>query len=709
MKQVLQSLRNGKTTLADVPCPAPKDHELLIRTSRTLISAGTERMLIEFGKADPINKVRQQSDKVAQVLQKMKTDGIKPTIDAVLNKLDRPVPLGYCNVGRVLETGRQVGSAFEVGDRVISNGAHAEAVSISKTLCAKVPDNVSDDEAAFTVLGAIALQGIRLAKPTLGESFAVIGLGLIGLVTVQILRAQGCRVLGIDFDPARLEMAKRYGAKVCDLSAGGDPVKTAEQFSRGNGIDGVLITAATSSNEPVKHAADMSRKRGRIVLVGVAGLDLSRDDFFKKELSFQVSCSYGPGRYDPNYEDKAQDYPLPYVRWTEQRNFEAVLDMMASGALDVKPLISHRFAIEQAQDAYGLILSDEPSLGIVLDYPGDAQKSDDDIRQSEVELAVVKNAPAQKVSLGFVGAGNYASGVLIPAFKASGAGLQTISSSGGVNGVYAGKKFGFAKTTTEWETILQDEAVNAVVIATRHDTHANMVCKTLEAGKHVFVEKPLALSLEEIERIEKAHQANPSLHIMVGFNRRFSAHTQRIKKALAGYDNTPKSFVMSVNAGAIPSDHWTQDREIGGGRIIGEACHFIDLLRYLAGAPITDAMIQKMEAPDGDTATMSLSFVDGSIGTIHYFANGHKSLPKERLEVFYGGRVLSLDNFKVTTPYGWGGFRKFKTSSQDKGQKACAKEFISALENGCAQPIPLDEIFEVSKIVIQLEENKVPL
>ncbi len=705
MKQVLQSLRNGKTTLADVPCPTPKDHEILIRTSRTLISAGTERMLIEFGKADPINKVRQQSDKVAQVFQKMKTDGIKPTIDAVLNKLDRPVPLGYCNVGRVLETGRQVGSAFEVGDRVISNGAHAEAVSVSKTLCAKVPDNVSDDEASFTVLGAIALQGIRLAKPTLGETFAVIGLGLIGLMTVQLLRAQGCRVLGIDFDPARLEMAKSYGAEICDLSAGGDPVKTAEQFSRGHGIDGVLITAATSSNEPVKQAADMSRKRGRIILVGVAGLELSRDDFFKKELSFQVSCSYGPGRYDPNYEDKAQDYPLPYVRWTEQRNFEAVLDMMSAGSLDVTSLISHRFEIEDAEQAYGLILSDEPSLGIVLAYQEEAQKSDSDICSHVVELGAQKSTGVQKISVGFVGAGNYAAGVLIPAFKAGGADLHTISSSGGVNGVYAGKKFGFVKTTTEWETILHDDAVNAVVIATRHDTHADMVCKTLEAGKHVFVEKPLALTMDEMARIEKAHKAHPDLHIMVGFNRRFSAHIQKIKQALAGYDGTPKSFVMSVNAGAIPSEHWTQDRDIGGGRIIGEACHFVDLLRYLAGATITDASIRKMDSQDGDTATITLSFADGSIGTIHYFANGHKSLPKERLEVFCAGRVLSLDNFKVTTPYGWSGFGKFKTASQDKGQKTCTKEFISSLENGSPQAIPLDEIFEVSKIVIQLEET----
>lgn len=706
MKQVLQSLRNGRTTLADVPCPAPKDHEVLIRTSRTLISAGTERMLIEFGKADPINKARQQSDKVAQVFQKMKTDGIKPTIDAVRNKLDRPVPLGYCNVGRVLDTGRRVGSAFSTGDRVISNGAHAEAVAVPKTLCAKVPDNVSDDEAAFTVLGAIALQGIRLAKPTLGESFAVIGLGLIGLITVQLLRAQGCRVLGIDYDPDRLEMARSFGAEICDLSAGGDPVKTAEQFSRGYGMDGVLITAATSSNEPVKQAANMSRKRGRVILVGVAGLNLSRDDFFKKELSFQVSCSYGPGRYDPNYEDKAQDYPLPYVRWTEQRNFEAVLDMMASGALNVKPLISHSFDIEDAQQAYELILSNEPSLGIILKYKNEGTQPDEVVRNSTVDLEAGPRTPEQKINLGFVGAGNYAGGVLIPAFKESGAGLDTISSSGGVNGVYAGNKFGFAKTTTQWETILNNEAVNAIVIATRHDTHADMVCKTLAAGKHVFVEKPLALTLEEIEQIEKAYKANPSLHLMVGFNRRFSAHTQKIKKALASYDGTPKSFVMNVNAGAIPYDHWTQDRDIGGGRIIGEACHFIDLLRHLAGSQISEASIVKMDSKDGDTATISLSFTDGSIGTIHYFANGHKSLPKERLDVYCAGSVLQLDNFKTTTPYGWGGVRKFKTRTQDKGQKACAQSFVNTLQSGQAQPIPVEEIFEVSKIVIQLEDQK---
>ncbi|MBL9142010.1 MAG: zinc-binding dehydrogenase, partial [Phycisphaerae bacterium] len=489
MKQVLQSLKNGSTQVAEVPCPAPRRGHLLIRTSRTLVSVGTERMLVEFGKAGWIEKARQQPDKVRMVLDKIKTDGLMPTLEAVMNKLDQPLPLGYCNVGEVLEVGSGV-TGFEVGDRVVSNGKHAEAVCVPVNLCAKVPAGVTDDEAAFTVLGAIALQGIRLVQPTLGESVVVTGLGLIGLVTVQLLRAHGCRVLGLDFDADKLALARELGAETVNLAAGEDPVAAAMAFSRGRGVDAVIITASTKSNEPVHQAAQMSRKRGRIVLVGVTGLELSRADFFEKELTFQVSCSYGPGRYDPSYEEKGNDYPVGFVRWTEQRNFEAVLDMMADGRLDVKRLTSHRFPIDEALGAYELVGGSAPSLGILLEYPTKHVKSDALLRAQTVKLAGAggagqsagAGARTERPTIAFIGSGNYATAVLIPAFKASGAALRTVASSGGVSGLHAGRKFGFEETTTDTAGVLTDPAVDAVVITTRHDSHADMVCRALAAG-----------------------------------------------------------------------------------------------------------------------------------------------------------------------------------------------------------------------------------
>jgi predicted dehydrogenase/threonine dehydrogenase-like Zn-dependent dehydrogenase len=695
MKQILQSLKTGATEVADVPCPAVGRGKVLIGTTRTLVSAGTERMMIEFGKAGWIDKARQQPDKVRMVVDKIRTDGLMPTVDAVFNKLDQPLPLGYCNAGRVMEVGAGV-TAFAVGDRVVSNGKHAEAVSVPVNLCAKVPDSVSDDEAAFTVLGAIALQGIRLVAPTLGEAVVVTGLGLIGLVTVQLLRAQGCRVLGLDFDADKLALAERLGAEVVNLAAGDDPVAAAQRFSRGRGVDAVLITASTKSNEPVHQAAQMCRKRGRIVLVGVTGLELSRADFFEKELTFQVSCSYGPGRYDPSYEDKGNDYPVGFVRWTEQRNFEAVLDMMADGRLDVRPLISHRFGIDEAAQAYALVGGEGPSIGILLEYPQD-EESALVVRRQTVALAPVGTASA--CSCGFIGSGNYATGVLIPAFKLAGARLKVVASSGGVSGLHAGRKFGFEQTTTDTESVLSDAAVNAVVITTRHDSHAGLVIDALKAGKHVFVEKPLCLTLAELAEIEAAASASPG-QVMVGFNRRFAPQVQRMKSLVADVGG-PKAFVMTVNAGAIPAEHWTQDKEIGGGRIVGEACHFIDLLRFLAGAPIVEWKRMDMDSRSQDTVTLQLSFGDGSIGTVHYFANGPKSFPKERLEVFVGGRALQLDNFRRLTGFGWPGFSTMNLWKQDKGQKACAAAFVRAVESGGAAPIPLDELLEVARVTIE--------
>jgi predicted dehydrogenase/threonine dehydrogenase-like Zn-dependent dehydrogenase len=700
VKQLLQSLRNGTIDVAAVPCPGPQDGHVLITTSRTLISAGTERMLVDFGKAGFIEKARQQPDKVRMVLNKIRTDGLVPAVTAVLNKLDQPLAIGYSNVGTVAHAGNGVGG-FSVGERVVSNGKHAEVVNVPANLCAKVPDSVSDDEAAFTIVGAIALQGIRLVQPTLGEAVVVTGLGLIGLMTVQLLRAHGCRVLGLDFDPAKLELARGFGAEVVQLSSGQDPVAAADTFSRGRGVDAVVITASTTSSEPVHQGAIMCRKRGRIVLVGVTGLQLSRADFYEKELTFQVSCSYGPGRYDPHYETRGHDYPLAFVRWTEQRNFEAVLDMLASGGLDVKPLISHRFAITDAPRAYEVVGGAEPSLGILLEYPSVPER---DLRSRTIQTAPARLAGAGTAAVSFIGSGNYATSVLIPSFRLTGARLRSVASNAGVTGVHAARKFGFEETTTDTERVFADPETNAVVIGTRHDSHAPLVLRALAAGKHVFVEKPLCLTLEDVTAIEHAARASGRC-LMVGFNRRFAPQVRRIKTLLAPL-NAAKTFVMTVNAGAIPAAHWTQDPAVGGGRIVGEACHFIDLLRGLAGCPITGVQAARLGGPTGSTgpsenATLTLQFEDGSIGTIHYFANGHKAFPKERLEVFAGGRILQLDNFRKLAGFGWPAFSRMNLWRQDKGQAACAAAFVQTIERGGDAPIPLDELLEVSRISIE--------
>jgi predicted dehydrogenase len=702
MKQVLQNLRTGETEVADVPRPALGAGQVLIRTSRSLISAGTERMLVEFGKASLIGKARSQPDKVRQAWEKIGTDGLAATVDAVRSKLDQPLALGYCNVGRVLETAAGV-TTLSAGDRVVSNGPHADVVSVARNLCARIPDGVTDDDAAFAVIGAVALQGIRLAQPTLGESVAVMGLGLIGLVAVQLLRAHGCRVIGIDHNPRRLALARQFGAEVVDLGAGEDPVAAAQAFARGRGVDAVILAASTESSEPVHQAASMCRKRGRIVLVGVTGLALSRSDFYEKELTFQVSCSYGPGRYEPAYEQQGIDYPEGFVRWTAQRNFEAVLDMMAEGRLDVRPLISHRSSIADASGAYELLTDGSDVLGVLLDYAD----SETPLGAAETRSVVLRSqsapsvAQAGQASVAFVGAGNYATAVLIPAFKAAGAGLRSVVSNRGVSGVHAGRKFGFESSTTDAGAAIADPGVNAVVITTRHDSHAALACAALAAGKHVFVEKPLALTLDELARIDGAKAASPDRLLMVGFNRRFAPHTERMRQLLT-HAAGPRAMVMTVNAGAVPPGHWTQDLSAGGGRILGEACHFIDLMRFFAGAPIREA--RAVPVGGDDSAAITLRFEDGSLGTINYVVNGHKTFPKERLEIFAGGRVLQLDNFRRLRGFGWPGFRSMNLWRQDKGQHACAEAFVDAVARGGTAPIPYDEIVEVSRVSIEVAE-----
>ncbi len=703
-------MSTGETRLMDVPTPNPGKMDVMIQTSMSLISIGTERMLVEFGKANLVNKARQQPEKVKMVLEKVRTDGLAATYDAVKSKLDQPLPLGYCNVGRVVanEGGEESKHGFREGERIVSNGNHAEIVCVPRNLCARIPENVTDEAASFTVLAAIGLEGIRLAAPTLGENFVVTGLGLIGLLTVQLLRAQGCRVLGIDFDEAKLDLARQFGAETVSLSKGEDPVSAALALSRGRGVDGVLITASTKSSEPVSQAARMCRKRGRIILVGVTGLELNRSEFYEKELSFQVSCSYGPGRYDPQYEEKGRDYPFGFVRWTEQRNFEAVLDMMAEGRIDVQPLISHRFKFNEVLKAYKTLSEDAQALGILLQYPQESQK--EELQSRQVYLHNSTTFKADVPVCGFIGAGNYASRILIPAFKKAGAQMHTVVSAGGVSAAHHGEKNGFFRAATDIDAILKEKEINTAVVVTRHNSHARYVIDALKAGKHVFVEKPLCLTSAELDQIIDVYGSlqktqNTKRQFMVGFNRRFAPHIEKMKSLLDAV-NQPKSFIMTMNAGAIPADSWIQDSKVGGGRIIGEACHYIDLMRYLAGAEIISVQTRRignhpaLEITE-DKAVMILGFSDGSFGTINYLANGGKVFPKERIEVFAGDAVLQLDNFRTLKGYGWSNFKKMHLMRQDKGTQACVSAFLESVGHGAESPIPFEEIIEVSRVTLE--------
>ena len=675
MKSIFQNIKTGETQLIKSPAPANRPGHLLIATRRSLISAGTERMLVEFGQANLLAKAKAQPEKVQQVLDKMRTDGILTTLDAVRSKLEQPIPLGYCNAGVVLEVGEGV-RGFSVGDRVVSNGPHAEIVSVPKNLCAKIPDGVSDDEAAFTVLAAVGLQGIRLANPTLGENVAVIGLGLVGLLTVQMLIANGCRVIGFDLDESRLALAREFGAETYDIRTV-DPVSAGMAFSSGRGIDAVLITASTKSSDPVHQAAQMSRKRGRIVLVGVTGLELKRSDFYEKELSFQVSCSYGPGRYDPEYEQKGHDYPYGFVRWTEQRNFEAVLDMMARGRLNVRPLISQRTPLDEAPAVYDDLISDRSKLGVLLTY-SETSRMDGAITISSTPQT--SSLPANKVVAGVIGAGNFATRILLPALARTPAQLHTIVASGGTSAAIAARKFGFKYAGSDYQNIIENPDINTVFILTRHNTHARLVIEALQAGKNVFVEKPLALNQEELAAIRDEVQKSNNHQFLVGYNRRF-APLGKTMQQLVRQRTQPIVAIYTINAGFIPPDHWTQDPLVGGGRIIGEGCHFIDFLRFLVGHPITDIssrtmLSTKIPVSTPDTVTMTLTFSDGSLGIVHYLANGSPQFPKERVEIFSEGRVLTLDNFKSLRGYGWKGFKRQSSRRQDKGHNAELQAFI---------------------------------
>ncbi|MBN2197019.1 MAG: bi-domain-containing oxidoreductase [Polyangiaceae bacterium] len=710
MKVVLQSLGSGQTEVVEAPAPQVRAGTVLIANEASLISAGTERMLVEFGRASLFEKARQQPEKVRQVLDKVRTDGLMSAVEAVRSKLDDPIPLGYSACGRVLALGDGV-TDLRVGDRVVSNGYHAEVVCVPKHLCAKVPEGLPPEQAAFTVVGAIALQGIRLVSPTLGEVMVVTGLGLIGLITVQLLRASGCQVIGIDPSAERRELARRFGARTVEVGEGIDPVGAVEGLTSGRGVDAVIITASTKSSEPVSQAARMCRKRGRIVLVGVTGLELRRADFYERELTFQVSCSYGPGRYDPRYEEQGQDYPLGYVRWTEQRNFEAVLGALASGQLDVAPLISGEYPIEDAAAAYGRLAGDPPTLGLLLRY------SPPEIREGQtagIERTVLVSPPKPHRSptqrpthpvIGFIGAGNYASRLLIPAFAKTPARLKWVATTSGISAAKAARRHGIELATSDVDRLFDDPEVNTIVIATRHDTHARLTCRALRAGKHVFVEKPLGITEAEIDEVEAAYadaaSGGDAPQLMVGYNRRFAPLVVKLKALLAGRID-PKAIVITVNAGAIPAEHWTQSPTVGGGRIVGEACHFVDLARHLVGSSITDFSVFRARCardPIEDVGSIALCFADGSIATVHYLANGNRAYPKERIEVFVGGGVYQIDNFRTLRAWGCRGSGGGPALRQDKGQAACAGAFVRALATDMPA-VSIGELLETSRWMV---------
>ena len=688
MKQIIQDLKSGATVLEEVPVPQVKSGCVLIQTTRTLVSLGTERMLGEFGKANLIDKARQQPDKAKQGLDKIKTDGLQPTLEAVFNKLGQPLPLGYCNVGKVVAVGRGV-TEFVVGDRVASNGNHAEYVCVPKNLVAKIPDNVTDEEATFTVIGSIGLQGIRLLNPQLGECVVVIGLGLIGLVAAELLRANGCKVIGVDFDQQKVDIAKDKGIYAINPKSGIDPVKYVEEMTGGVGADGVLITASAKGDEVIHQACLMSRKRGRVVLVGVIGLNMRRDDFYKKELSFQVSCSYGAGRYDEEYENKGHDYPLAYVRWTEKRNFETILGAISSKVLDVQPLITEVVDLADYSEIYGNMRK-HGSIASILKFPVN----------STIERVVSvgeKRVMVGNGKLGIIGAGNFASATIIPALQKVNTPIKYIASAQGLTAKVLAKKAKAENATSDYHVMLSDPEVNTVLVTTRHNMHASMVIEALKAGKSVFVEKPLCLNEEELQNIEKVYMdANDRVTLTVGFNRRFSPFAEKMKTLLGG---GPKNIVATMNAGYIPPEMWVQDMEVGGGRIIGEACHFIDLCSFLADSRVIAVCMNALgENPQENTDNVSilLKYENGTNAVVNYFANGSKSYAKERVEVFSQGKVLVLDNWRKLEGYGVKGFSKM-TGTMDKGHKRQFALLNDRVLKGGEALIPYESIVNTTR------------
>jgi predicted dehydrogenase/threonine dehydrogenase-like Zn-dependent dehydrogenase len=692
VKQVQQNYRSGELKVAEVPAPAFGGGELLVATRVSLISSGTERQLMQLAKSSLVGKAAARPDLVRRVLVNVRKEGLKPTFDKVFAKLDTPIPLGYSLVGEIIGVGRDV-SGFSLGERVACAGAglanHAEINAVPKNLCVRVPTGVDDEDASFVTLGAIALQGVRQAAPTLGETIVVMGLGLIGLLTVQILKANGCRVIGFDPNAGRAALARQLGA---DIAVSESLSEIALARTGGFGADAVIVTASSKSSEPINQAAEISRVKGRIVVVGLVGMTIDREPFYKRELELKLSMSYGPGRGDPAYEFAGRDYPLPYVRWTEQRNMGAFLGLIEEGRVTPKAYVTHRFAIAEAEKAYELMEKGEPHLAMLLNYP----------QTTQTPARVITRAAPQRDKLGvaFIGMGNYARSVLLPKVKgAEGVALTSVVTKTGLSANHSADKFGFASAATDAAAALDDAHTQAVFIATRHDTHASLAARALSAGKHVFCEKPLALDRESLDAVIAAAQASPGL-LTVGFNRRFAPLLQQAKRALEPRSG-PLMMLYRVNAGAIPGDSWIQ-RDEGGGRILGEACHFVDSLTYLCGALPVEVQASAAQG-HGDAVSAILRFADGSVGTIIYSSLGDPSLPKEYLEAFASGRAVTLDDFNALTIHA-GAKAKTVKAAQDKGQAALVSAFLDAARGKAPAPIPLEELDAVSRATIAIEE-----
>ncbi|HZG52218.1 MAG TPA: bi-domain-containing oxidoreductase [Pyrinomonadaceae bacterium] len=712
MKQILQNYKTGEVSVADVPPPIAQRGRVLVRTAASLISAGTERMAVELGRKSLIGKARERPDLVRQVIRKAQREGLMNTLTAVQAKLNAANALGYSAAGIVVGVGDDV-TAFSAGDRVACAGAgfasHAEVLSVPKNLCVRLPAAVDFEAAAFGTLGAIALQGVRLAEPTLGESVVVIGLGLLGQLTVQLLKANGCRVFGLDLDAAKVALARTLGADDAAVS-GGETLNAVMEWTRGRGADAVLITAATSSDQPVELAGEMSRLKGRVVAVGLVGMNVPRKIYYERELTLKVSMSYGPGRYDPEYEERGHDYPFAYVRWTEGRNLEAFLDLVAAGSVRLAPLITHRFSIADGERAYNLIAGEtkEPYLGIVLNYD----------MEREIGRSIERRAPGASagrapsgadVRLGLIGAGSYAQKFLLPNFKANGAAGQSIATASGISAHGIGEKYDFARVLASAEEVIADAGANLIVIATRHDSHAPLARRALEAGRHVFVEKPLALNDEELDGVLAAARASEG-QLMVGYNRRFSPHARACAEAFAAR-REPLSILYRVNAGRIPRTHWIQDPREGGGRIIGEVCHFIDLMHFLTGAVATRVYAERVagrneETVDEDSIVVTLRFSDGSNGQLAYLAEGDRALAKERIEIFGGGKTFVIEDFRSATLYERGRERPHtKLRAQDKGQAAEVRAVCEMVRANAPAPIALHDLAATTRATFRIRDS----
>jgi len=699
MKQILQNVKTGETDLETVPPPTLKSKGVRVRTAASLISAGTEKMLIDLAQKSYLGKATARPDLAKKVLQKVRKEGVWNTFQKVMSKMERPMPLGYSAAGIVEQVGEEV-RGLQVGDRVAMAGAgyanHAEVNFVPKNLVAEIPDGVSFDEAAYATVGSIALQGVRLAEPQLGEEVAVIGLGLIGLLTVQLLKANGCRVIGMDLDAAKVERAKEMGLDRDVVSSEEDPEAAVDAFTGGYGADHTLITAATDSNEPIEQAGAFTRRKGQVVVVGKVGMDIPRDAYYHKELEVKVSMSYGPGRYDPSYEEGGIDYPYDYVRWTEQRNMEAVLGLMAEDKLDVEALTTHQYPFDEALDAYDLIQNGtEPHVGILLDY--DVEQPQDEVVHVQPEDTHV---PTDQLGVGFVGAGNYASVHLIPHVRDHArAELVGLTTATGMNAQQKADKFGFDYCTTDLQPLLDDERIDALFVATRHSTHAEFATRALEAGKHVFVEKPMVVTEEQLDTLRSAYEAaqghSGPTGLMVGLNRRFAPMVQELRDALP--TGSPKQMIYRVNSGPIDTDSWLHRPEEGGGMLVGEMVHFIDLMQHICGERPSQVYAQSLtlgrhDRADSDNLSITVTFGGGSTGTLCYNTVGDGAAPKERLEVYGGGAVAALDDFQrleITTD---GSTSTSRAWSQDKGQPNQIDATVAGFRTQGRAPVAFEEL-----------------